>query len=544
MITAPGIEHGREPGGAMQHLETIQRLRETIVEAFRPILDGGGPFVLVDFPDAANAGDHAIWLGEKVLLKSLGIDVAYECSMQSYSAAKLKEAVGSGTILMHGGGNFGDLYVYHHFRHQVLKDFPHNRVVIFPQTVMFYDDAALKASVASFAAHGNVTIAARDVLSAHTLDKFFGSCARVITAPDMAFMMEPRPRLAKPFFDVLWLSRIDQEGVYGASIAGIPGIGQLQQRKIRFGVFDDGIETIAAADVADTRLMVTDWYRCSIPDEGGRAAYDRLGFDGRSRFWVNRAARLLSIGHVVVTDRLHAHILCLLSGIPHVLLNNSYGKNVSFYESWCRPLQICRLARSPVEAWSLASELAKRSGAGRAETDVARWSNADNLNDAWRHRSERAATHVRDNATLLDLGCGKMMIETLLPANCRYVPVDVVRRDERTVVCDFNKGEFPPAGAADHISLLGVLEYVNDPQAVWQWLGGVSARLILAYVPLRPSFPIERRAVMGWRNHLTRDEVLQAAAVAGFALAAEEEIPPDTVLFVFDKSVTPPFPRP
>src|SRR5262249_31200360 len=110
----------------MQHLETIRRLRETIVAAFRPILDGGGPFVLVDFPDSANAGDHAIWLGEQVLLKSLGIDVAYECSMQSYDAARLKEAVGSGTILMHGGGNFGDLYVYHHFRHQVLKDFPHN----------------------------------------------------------------------------------------------------------------------------------------------------------------------------------------------------------------------------------------------------------------------------------------------------------------------------------------------------------------------------------------------------------------------------------
>ena len=35
-----------------------------------------------------------------------------------------------------------------------------------------------------------------------------------------------------------------------------------------------------------------------------------------------------------MSDRLHAHILCLLMGIPHVLLDNTYGKVRSFHETW------------------------------------------------------------------------------------------------------------------------------------------------------------------------------------------------------------------
>ena len=39
-----------------------------------------------------------------------------------------------------------------------------------------------------------------------------------------------------------------------------------------------------------------------------------------------RRVPTLRRGKVVITDRLHAHVLCLLLGIPHVLLDNNYGK--------------------------------------------------------------------------------------------------------------------------------------------------------------------------------------------------------------------------
>jgi pyruvyl transferase EpsO len=63
---------------------------------------------------------------------------------------------------------------------------------------------------------------------------------------------------------------------------------------------------------------------------------------------------VLSLGRIVITDRLHGHIFCLMLGIPHILLNDDLGKNWNFYESWTRQADLCRLARTPAEAWSLA----------------------------------------------------------------------------------------------------------------------------------------------------------------------------------------------
>jgi pyruvyl transferase EpsO len=36
----------------------------------------------------------------------------------------------------------------------------------------------------------------------------------------------------------------------------------------------------------------------------------------------------------VITDRLHGHILCTLLGIPHCVIDNSYGKIGGFADAW------------------------------------------------------------------------------------------------------------------------------------------------------------------------------------------------------------------
>jgi pyruvyl transferase EpsO len=53
---------------------------------------------------------------------------------------------------------------------------------------------------------------------------------------------------------------------------------------------------------------------------------------------LQRGIRLLSTAEVVVTDRLHGHILCLLLGIPHVLLDTSNGKLSAFHRTWTRAI--------------------------------------------------------------------------------------------------------------------------------------------------------------------------------------------------------------
>jgi pyruvyl transferase EpsO len=74
-------------------------------------------------------------------------------------------------------------------------------------------------------------------------------------------------------------------------------------------------------------------------EKRARSWDSRWGFRRRlyARFAAERVLRrceLLARGRAVVTERLHAHVLCVLMGIPHVVLDNTYGKIRSFYETW------------------------------------------------------------------------------------------------------------------------------------------------------------------------------------------------------------------
>jgi pyruvyl transferase EpsO len=346
----PGLQLKRHP-------ELIASLGKTLLDTFRPIIPADRPVALIDFPKTMNSGDHAIWLGEKALLNKLGVKVAYQCSMETYDKAALAAAIGDGTILMHGGGNFGDIYVYHNFRLDVLRDFPKNKVIVFPQTVMFYSDLKLAESVQQFSSHPDVTIAARDVLSLYRLQKFFGSGIKTVLAPDSAFMLGQLGRNGAPRYDVVWIRRTDYEGKYADFTAEVVGgAADLRETQINMGSFADGIDShIVGARAAGSKLLVADWYQIRRGPEG-EAAYRQLGEDERSRFWVSRALRLISAGRFVITDRLHGHVLCTLTGIPHILLHNLYGKNIAFYDTWCRPLNICAFAFSEPLAWQAAQQ--------------------------------------------------------------------------------------------------------------------------------------------------------------------------------------------
>jgi exopolysaccharide biosynthesis protein PssK len=72
---------------------------------------------------------------------------------------------------------------------------------------------------------------------------------------------------------------------------------------------------------------------------------------------MNFGCRLLARGKVVVTDRLHGHILSLLLGIPHVLLDNSYGKLRHFHETWTWSMPRVRWVESSAEARAVAEQM-------------------------------------------------------------------------------------------------------------------------------------------------------------------------------------------
>ena len=75
----------------------------------------------------------------------------------------------------------------------------------------------------------------------------------------------------------------------------------------------------------------------------------------RSR--LRRGSRLLRSARVVITDRLHGHILCLLLGIPHVVLNDRNSKLRRFMKQWTSRASLLRWAEAPGDVRALVSEL-------------------------------------------------------------------------------------------------------------------------------------------------------------------------------------------
>ncbi len=87
--------------------DILRRLQGIAVAALRGT-GGEAPFALVDFPDHANVGDSAIWVGTTAYFSAhRGREPRYVASIDSFSEAALRASVPEGPIFVHGGGGAG-----------------------------------------------------------------------------------------------------------------------------------------------------------------------------------------------------------------------------------------------------------------------------------------------------------------------------------------------------------------------------------------------------------------------------------------------------
>jgi pyruvyl transferase EpsO len=292
-------------------------LRAKIDAALRPLIPANSPVALLDFPNHPNVGDSAIWLGEVQWLQANGSKRLYVCDVDTYNSDVLRSRCPDGPILLHGGGNFGDLWPrYQRLRETVVRDFPDRPIVQLPQTVYFKDPRELDRSRQYFNAHRDFTLFVRDRRSYDAAVAAFRS--RVILCPDTAFVLDLKRASATATKPLVYLRRSDQEAAASRAFA-LP-------------------TNALVADWLDESPMVSTMakaFRRLLTRYPSRVAPLAPAFaDALARTRVNRGVRLLSKGERVVTDRLHAHILCVLLGIPHTVIDNSYGKLSSFIEAW------------------------------------------------------------------------------------------------------------------------------------------------------------------------------------------------------------------
>lgn len=302
---------------------------------------------VLDFPRHQNAGDTLIWRGEMTQLDRMGVRVAYVADIGRYNQAEMDRRVPSGPILLHGGGNFGDVWPqFQDEREQVVLRNPNRRIVCLPQSLKFSSPQRAARTNEIFAAHGGVTVLARDHTSVDHARHWLPD-VDIRFSRDAALGNKPVEVPAAPVTGLLVLQRKDLE-----SNGRLSGYQEFDHQ-----IADWGLTGVAAAR----------WYLNRAP----LAAYKRLPSIGRRvlqpvvdrrytnfvRLNMESAEALVARGRVLVTDRLHAHVLACLMGIPNIVLDNNYGKIRPIFNEYTGQFSTAHFANSSLEVRQILGQL-------------------------------------------------------------------------------------------------------------------------------------------------------------------------------------------
>jgi exopolysaccharide biosynthesis predicted pyruvyltransferase EpsI len=318
--------------------DVIAAQSQLLQSALTPLLPKGTPYALVDFPNYTNVGDSAIWAGAMALLEKVsGSPPRFVCDHNNFDDAEFQQYHPDGPIFIIGGGNFGDLWLKHqNFREMLFRNYCGRQIVQLPQTLNFKDPTNAAKCAALIKAHGNVKIMVRDRNSVRIAREELGVEPQLL--PDMAFGMGPLKERVSPTLSAFMLLREDTEKAEydRAPLLGLPNSAYRDW-------LDEPADFVSSCELK-TRFNA--WGRKGATMAKGRAHL----FEHLSRGRLDRGLRMLSTGRGVITDRLHAHILCTLLNKPHVVLDNNYGKIFSYIDAWTYAYRDVKKASSAEEA--------------------------------------------------------------------------------------------------------------------------------------------------------------------------------------------------
>lgn len=262
-----------------------------------------------------NLGDMAITYAQVECLKQAYPDANIIAipSTKTYEAIKtLKNYISKEDIITTiGGGNMGDMYQsLEDARLYVVKSFPDNKVISFPQTIDFNNSKSLNSSKRIYQNHKNLTIFARENNSFIRAKQYFQK-VDIKECPDIVLSLNKIEPICERT-DIICCLRADKEQNLTNS--------ERQEiiDKIK-NIFPDAQFT----DTVDVALKDCTPERYSQTLEN---------------FW-NRLRK----SKVVITDRLHCMIFCAITGTPCVVFDNSNKKISGVYNQWMSELSYIKL---------------------------------------------------------------------------------------------------------------------------------------------------------------------------------------------------------
>lgn len=318
---------------------------------------------LLDHPDYANIGDHLIWLGTLFyLIDVLQTKIKYAASVTRFSAQAMEKNISpDAPILLQGGGNMGDLWpIFQDFREKIATQYPNRRIIILPQTIYFKNPENLKKAAKAFNSHPNLTLFVRDDTSYAIAQENFHKC-RILKAPDMAFHLVGMPDLnfQLPYKkNFLYHCRSDHEP-FPISAMNLPNVVQSDWISYKW-VNRENIQDLKAwywKIPGIIRLYREGWQRgLTRPSEWlARQEWQKSNpnleklnsvynpsIHHKSWMYMHAGIYQLKPHRLIITNRTHGHITCMILGIPHVFAPGSYFKNEAFYKAWTHQIPFCK----------------------------------------------------------------------------------------------------------------------------------------------------------------------------------------------------------
>ncbi len=297
----------------------INRIRNEIIwlkkyiKIFKQgVLSKGEKCFLLGVPEHGNLGDHAIVLGEYKFLKKINYNKKI-IEIPVWYARKhtqmFKPIIGKSDVLIQGGGFLGSLWPEEdEMSLKAVKNFKNSKIVLFPQTIYFYDNEEGKKQKELaknvYKNHKNLHLFFRETKS-YNLAKNDMKLDNVFLVPDMVLALEQyKSDVNRERKGILFCLRSDKEKT----------LIDIQEKQLV-----DNVNKYYKGEqitYTDTVIEKNIW-----KNERKREVYKKI-----DEFYNTR---------LVVTDRLHGMVFAALAGTPCIVMGNCNYKVKGIY-NWIK----------------------------------------------------------------------------------------------------------------------------------------------------------------------------------------------------------------
>lgn len=336
-----------------------ERIKEILHKALEKV-ENFEQCALLDYPEHRNIGDHLIWLGSVFYLSNVAkTKINYTAAIKSFSGSAMEKQIGKAPIFLNGGGNLGDIWPeYQLFREQIISRYRDRPIIIFPQSIYFANPSNLTKAALIFNSHPNLTLFARDQYSYEIALKNFYNC-HIILSPDMVFQMVEMPGLSfqsNSELPILYHCRQDKELEPSFMSTSIDLPNLVVEDWLSFKLLEKFDDLPVGVDIrqlsqsqrnSETIQETVSWQKWYYHHPYAAIFNQLYNPSVHQKAWafMHSGIQQFQQYRLVITNRLHGHILCTLLKMPHIFLPNSYHKNEMFYKTWTSQIPFCRFVK-------------------------------------------------------------------------------------------------------------------------------------------------------------------------------------------------------